>query len=176
MRHTLLSITLALVSITALAQTEAPTVAGMYFQAASSYTRLELATSSGFKTSGAAKAMFSYGIAKVRGKWLYRGTSAAAQVRSRPTFVLVSQVDVSTQAIALIRLDVKKDNREAQYCEASAWSGVKEENKDTISLTVIRQPNTNNLTITPASDLPPGEYLLIADQSKGYDGYDFSVK
>jgi hypothetical protein len=76
----------------------------------------------------------------------------------------------------LIRLDVKKDHREAEYVEAGVWSGVKEENKDTIPLNVTRQPNTNNLTITPVSDLPSGEYLLMADQGKGYDGYDFSVK
>lgn len=177
MRHALLTITLALVGITALAQTEAPTVAGMYSQAASSYTRMELATSSGFKIHGALKSGFTYGIAKVKGDWLYRGTSAAVQLTTpRPAFVLVSQVDVSTQAIALVRFDVKKNHRAAQYCEAGVWSGATVENKDTIPLTVIRQPNTNNLSITTASDLPAGEYLLIADQSKGYDGYDFSVK
>lgn len=180
MRHVLnkalLSATLALVSITALAQTAAPTVAGMYSQTASGYTRVELATSSGFKTHGALKSGFSYGIAKVKGDWLYRGTSAPAQLTNRPTFVLVSLIDVSTQAIALVRFDVKKDHRETQYCEAGPWSGVKEENKNTIPLTISRQPDTNTLTITPASDLPPGEYLLIADQSKGYEGYDFSVK
>jgi len=176
MKKLLLAITIALVNTTALAQAAVPTLAGMQYQTASGFTRMELATSSGFKTSGAAKAVFTYGIAKIRGKWLYRGTSASTQVSSRPTLVFVSQIDVSTQAIALIRLDVKKDHREAEYCEASVWSGVKEENKDTIPLTVTRQPNANNLTITPASDLPAGEYLLIADQSKGYDGYDFSVK
>ncbi|MGB8060510.1 MAG: hypothetical protein WCF26_01270 [Candidatus Sulfotelmatobacter sp.] len=61
------------------------------------------------------------------------------------------------------------------FCSAG-WSGVTLENKNTIPLTVTRQPNTNNLAITTASDLPAGEYLLIADQGKGYDGYDFSVK
>jgi len=176
MKKVPLSIALALVSITALAQTEAPRVAGMYSQTVSGYTRMELATSSGFKTHGALKAGFTYGIAKIKGDWLYRGTSAAAQVTNRPAFVLVSQVDVSTQAIALVRFDVKKDHRVAQYCEAGVWSGVTVENKDTIPLTVTRQPNTNNLSITTASDLPAGEYLLIADQGKGYDGYDFSVK
>jgi hypothetical protein len=176
MRKTLLAITLALAGMTAFAQTAAPTLAGMYSQTASDYTRMELATSSGFKTHGALKSGFSYGIAKIKGDWLYRGTSAAAQLTNRPALILVSQIDVSTQAIALVRFDVKKDHREAQYCEASAWSGVKEENKNTIPLTVTRQANTNNLTITPASDLPAGEYLLIADQGKGYDGYDFSVK
>ena len=158
MKKELISITLALVSITVLAQTAAPTVAGMYSQTASGYTRMELATSSGFKTHGALKSGFTYGVAKIKGDWLYRGTSAAAQLASRPTFVLVSQIDVSTQAIALVRFDLKKDHRIAQYCEAGAWSGVTLENKNTIPLTVTRQPNTNNLSITTASDLPAGEY------------------
>jgi len=115
----------------------------------------------GFKTHGALKSGLTYGIAKVKGDWLYRGTSAAAQLTNRPTFVLVSQIDVSTQAIALVRFDIKKDHRVAQYCEAGAWSGVTVENKSTIPLTVTRQPNTNNLSITTASDLPAGEYRLI---------------
>jgi hypothetical protein len=176
MKNTIIAIVLALVSMTALAQTETPTLAGMYSQAASSYTKMELATSSGFKTHGALKAGFSYGIAKVKGDWLYHGNTAAAQLTVRPAFVLVSLIDVSTQSIALVRFGIKKDHREAQYCEAGAWSGVKEENKNMIPLTVTRIPNTNTLTITPAADLPAGEYLLIADQAKGYDGYDFSVK
>jgi len=160
----------------AFAQTGTPTLAGMYSQAAPNYTKMELATSSGFKTHGALKAGFSYGIAKVKGDWLYHGTVASAQLTVHPTFVLVSQIDVSTQAIALLRFDVKKDHREAQYIEVGIWSGATEENKNTIPLTVTRTPNTNTLTITPVADLPPGEYLLIADQGKGYDGYDFTVK
>lgn len=155
---------------------QAPTAAGMYSQSESGYTRMELATSSGFKTHGAWKAGFSYGIAKVKGTWLYRGPHAVVQLTNRPTLILFSQIDVSTQAIALVNFEAKKDHREAQYCEVGVWSGVKEENKDIIPLIVTRQPNTNNLTITPATDLPAGEYLLIADQGKGYDGYDFSVK
>jgi hypothetical protein len=165
-----------IVGTTMFAQTTTPTLAGLYSQTASGYTRMELSTSSGFKTHGALKAGFSYGIAKVKGDWLYRGTSATAQLTNRPAFVLVSQIDVSTQAIALIRFDTKKDHREAQYCEAGVWSGVTEENRNTVPLTVTRVPNSNTLTITPASDLPAGEYLLIADQAKGYDGYDFAVK
>jgi len=176
MKKALLAITLAVVSMKVFAQTAAPTVAGLYSQTTSGYTRMELATSSGFKTQGALKSGFSYGIAKVKGDWLYRGSSAEAHLTNRPTFVLISQIDVSTQGIALVRFDVKKDHREAQYCEAGAWSGVTVENKNAVPLTVTRQPNTNTLTIIPASDLPSGQYLLIADQGKGYDGYDFSVK
>ncbi|MGB7105122.1 MAG: hypothetical protein WBD39_00110 [Candidatus Acidiferrales bacterium] len=170
-------IALVLITVgTMSAQTGTPTLAGMYSQIAFDYTKMELATSSGFKTHGALKAGFSYGIAKVKGDWLYRGNTATAQRTSRPMFILVSQIDVSTQSIALIRFDAKKDHREAQYIEVGIWSGATEENKNTIPLTVTRIPNTNTLTITPVADLPAGEYLLIADQAKGYDGYDFSVK
>lgn len=154
-----------------------PAQAGMYIRSASGYTRIELAYSSGFKTSGLGKSMLSYGVAKIKGKWLYKGPSAVAQFDGpRPTFVLVSLADVSAQVIALVKFDVKKDHREAQYCEASAWSGVKIEDRDTVPVSVTRMPDSNNLIITPAGDLPAGEYLLIADPAKGYQGYDFGVK
>jgi hypothetical protein len=164
-----------ILSLSAFAQTT-PTAAGLYYQSSGTNTRMELATSSGFKTSGTAKAAFSYGIAKTKGKWLYRNPAASAQVAHRPVFTLVSVIDVSTQSIGLIPFNVKKDHREAEYIEVGIWTGVKEENKDSIPLTVTRIPDTNTLTITPASDLPAGEYLLITDQGKGYDGYDFAVK
>ena len=176
MKTAIAAMVLALVSLTAFAQTETPTLAGMYSQTAPGYTKMELATSSGFKTRGALKAGFTYGIAKVKGDWLYHGNAAATLLTNRPTFVLVSLIDVSTQSIALVRFDIKKDHREAQYTEVGIWSGVTEENKNTVPLTVARIPNTNTLTIAPATDLPAGEYLLIADQGKGYDGYDFTVK
>ena len=85
-------------------------------------------------------------------------------------------MDISTQAVALVRFDVKKDHREAESCEASVWTGVNTGDKNVVPLTVARIPNSNNLTIVPQADLPAGEYLLIADQGKGYDGYDFGVK
>jgi hypothetical protein len=177
-RTKLIAVSMLLIPLFAFAQDKTfPTVVGTYYQSPSGYVRLELATSSGFKTSGTGKAMFSYGIAKIKGKWLYRSPGAAVQLTyRRPTFMLVSQIDVSTQAIALIRMDVKKDHREAEFCEAGAWTGVNEEDKNVVALSVVRIPESNNLEIAPAADLPPGEYLLIADTGKGYDGYDFGVK
>lgn len=154
-----------------------PSQAGAYYQSSSDYSRLELNTSSGFKTGGVAKSMFSYGIAKIKGKWLYRNPSALIQLSEhRPVFVLVSQINVSTQAVALLLLDAKKDHREAEYCEVGAWSGVNMQNKNIIPMTVTRISNSNNLLITPVNDLPAGEYLLITDAGKGYNGYDFGVK
>lgn len=160
----------------ALGQTpQTPTLSGLYSQSESGYTKMEMATSSGFKTSGVAKSAFSYGIAHVHGKWTYNGKAAAAQISSQPTFVLVSQVDVSTQSVGLVRFDVKKDRREAEMCDADMWTGVNTGNKDIVPLTVTRISGTNNLLVKPTSPLPVGEYLLITDAGKGYDGYDFSV-
>ncbi len=175
----LILIVLGFLSIsTVIAQTKPlPTVPGTWYQSPSGYTRMELATSSGYKAAGVAKSAITYGVSKVKGKWLYRNASAAAQLTDhRPVFVLISVIDVSTQSVALVRLDVKKNEREAQYCEAGIWTGIKEEDKNIVLLSVTRIPDTNNLTITPTADLPNGEYLLITDQGKGYDGYDFGVK
>jgi hypothetical protein len=169
---------LAAFSIGVMAQDKSvPTALGCYYSSPSGPSRLELATNSGFKTSGAAKVAFSYGIAKIKGKWLYRNPNAIAQLSDhRPAFTLVSQMDVSTQGITLLRLDAKKDHREAQYFEAGAWSGAKIEDKNMIPLTVTRIQNSNNLTIVPQSDLSAGEYLLVTDVGKGADGYDFGVR
>ena len=167
-----------LTTVTALTQDKpAPTAAGMYYSSPSGPSRLELVTNSGFKTSGAAKAAFSYGIAKAKGKWLYRNPAAVAQLSDhRPAFTLVSLIDVSTQSITLLRFDVKKDHREAQFVEVGIWTGAKAEDKNILPLTVTRIPDSNNLTIVPQADLPSGEYLLITDVAKGADGYDFGVK
>jgi hypothetical protein len=167
-----------LTGVVALAQDKpVPTTVGFYYSSPSGSSRMELATNSGFKTSGTAKAAFSYGIAKVKGKWLYRNPTAIAQLSDRrPAFTFVSQIDVSTQGITLLRLDVKKDHREAQYIEVGVWSGAKMEDKNVVPLSVTRIPNSNNLTIVSQADLPAGEYLLITDAAKGADGYDFGVK
>jgi hypothetical protein len=154
-----------------------PSAPGVYTQSPSGYAKAELTISSGFKSSGVWKAAVSYGAAKIKGKWIYKGSSAITQLASRrPAFTLVSPIDISTQVVALVRFEIKKDHREAEYCEASVWTGVQMENKDTIPLTVTRIPNTNTLLIVPASDLPAGEYLLVTDATKGYQGYDFVVK
>jgi hypothetical protein len=167
-----------LTNVVGLAQDKAvPTTVGLYYATPSGPSRLELATNSGYKTTGTAKAAFSYGIAKAKGKWLYRNPAASAQLSDhRPVFTLVSQIDVSTQAIALLRFDVTKDHREAQYFEYGMWTGIKAEDKNVLPTTVTRIPNSNNLTIVPQNDLPAGEYLLITDSGKGTEGYDFGVK
>ncbi|MGA7447854.1 MAG: hypothetical protein WBQ43_02770 [Terriglobales bacterium] len=84
---------------------DSPVIAGVYYQSPTGYVRMELATSSGFKTSGVLKGMASYGVAKIHSKWLYRNPAAAAKLSDRrPMLTLISQVDISTQAVTLVRI------------------------------------------------------------------------
>src|SRR6266481_979898 len=95
MRRYITLLLATLTSVVSLAQDKpVPTTAGLYYSSPSGPSRLELATNSGFKTTGVAKSAFSYGIAKAKGKWLYRNPAAMAQFPDhRPVFTLVSQID-----------------------------------------------------------------------------------
>jgi hypothetical protein len=101
----------ALACILALAQDKpAPSTAGLYYSSPSGPSRLELATSSGFKAGGSAV------FGKVKGRWLYRNPAAITQLSDHhPIFILVCLMDVSTQAVTLLRLDVKKDLTAGEY-------------------------------------------------------------
>lgn len=155
------------------AKAQLPTVPGLY----QGTTRLELSTNSGFKTKGAWKTGFTYGVAHTKGVWVYRGQHAAIQISdSKPTFTLVSLTDVSTNSIVLLRCDIQKKDREIQFVDVNVWSGANTENKNVVPVSVSRISGTNDLLITPAADLPAGEYLLITTPStNGYSGYDFGI-
>ncbi len=168
----------SLTSVASLAQDKptVPTQPGTYFQSSTGYVRMERIHSNGTTTSGKAKAMFSYGIAKVGVEWTYNNPNAALQLSDRkPVFVLISQVETSTQDIVLTRFDQKKDHREMLVAQGSAWSGTKMGPKNTVQISVVRDA-AGSLIITPLADLPVGEYFLITDLSSGYEGHDFGVK
>ncbi len=82
----------------------------------------------------------------------------------------------------LIRLDAKKDRREAPHTSitASIFTGATAQtgNTNVVPLLVTRISDSNNLVIVPVTDLPPGEYLLMTGpfNAYGYSGYDFGVK
>jgi hypothetical protein len=150
---------------------------GTFYKSPTGDVLMERVSQSGFKTTGKTKSMFSYGIAKVNGLWVYRNPSATLQLSdNKPTFVVVPvpQQEVSIQDFALVKMEQKKDHRESEYCKAGAWSGAKLENKSGVKLNVTRTPE-GNITVTPADDLPVGEYLLVTTPGYGAMGYDFGV-
>ncbi len=138
---------------------------------------MERVSQSGFKTTGKTKAMFSYGIAKINGLWVYKNPAAILQLSdNKPTFVVVPipQQEVSIQDFALVKMEQKKDHRESEYCKAGAWSGTQLENKSGVKLNVTRTQE-GNITVTPAEELTAGEYLLVTMPGFGAMGYDFGV-
>jgi hypothetical protein len=155
---------------------QAPTKAGTYYLSTSGYSLLERVSSSGFKTNGKAKAMFSYGISKISGLWAYDKPTAALRVPdSKPKFYVVSVGENSIQDIVLLKkMDQKKDHREAEYCKAGAWTGVRLENKSGVPLDVKRTSG-GDITVTPTEDLAVGEYLLVTGPGGGAIGYDFGI-
>lgn len=155
-------------------QAPTPTAAGVYMKTADGYAQMERVTQSGFKTKGMAKVMFSYGIAKLDGVFIFKNPTAFLRITERkPTFLLVSPGEVSMQDIALVKMEQKKDHRESQFCKAGAWTGVKLENQSGVALDVARTPI--GITITPREPLEPGEYLLVTMPGGGAMGYDFGV-
>ncbi|MFZ0479324.1 MAG: hypothetical protein WAL71_09255 [Terriglobales bacterium] len=178
MKKARITIALAILSIavTALAQDKPiPSQSGVYYHSPTGYVRMERIHASGQNTSGKAKSMFSYGIAKVGVEWTYNNPHSILQLSDhRPVFVFISPVETSTQDIVLTRFDQKKDHREMMVASASAYTGTKMGPKNTVPISVTRDEG-NNLIITPLEDLPAGEYFLITDLSSGYEGHDFGV-
>ncbi len=168
-------ITLACISALAQDKPTVPTQSGTYYQSPTGYVRVERIHSNGQNTSGKAKSMFSYGIAKVGVEWTYNNPHSILQLSDRrPVFVLVSPVETSTQDIVLTRFDQKKDHREMMVASGSMYTGTKMGPKNTVPISVVRDAG-NNLVITPLAELPAGEYFLITDLSSGYEGHDFGV-
>lgn len=156
-----------------------PTQPGMFYQTSTGYTRAERIDSTGLKNSGLAKSAFTYGIAKVGVDITYANPNAILQLTERrPVFVFVSQAEISTQQILLVQFRQKKDYREIKKCKANAWTGVNCSVEGRVPLNVIRD-SSDNLVITPTTDLAPGEYFLLTGNMAGWgenSGYDFGVK
>jgi hypothetical protein len=158
-----------------------PTQEGMFYRTSAGYTRLERINPTGSKSSGVAKAGFTYGIAKAGVDVTYSGPGAQLQLEERrPVFVYVSTAETSTQQIILVRFRQKKDHRESMTCKVGLWSGVNcsVETKTRVDLDVRRDP-ANNIVIQPKAALTAGEYLLMTGPPAGWNersGYDFGVR
>jgi len=126
-----------------------------------------------------AKSMFSYGIAKIGVDLTYFRPSAVLQLTERkPVFVLVSQTEVSTQQIILVKLRQKKDRRELKKVSGSVYTGIKDSVEGRVDVTAIRD-SSNNIVLTPVVSLDPGEYIIFTGAMAGWgenSGYDFGVK
>lgn len=149
--------------------------AGMYIDRAGALVKMEHAATSGISTKGVAKSAFVPG-AMPSVVWDYSGAQAPIRVSARPRLVYKIRANqaVSERDIVLVRMDQKSDHREIRVGKVGAWTGnsrVGFDESKLIPITVTR--NGDTLEISPADDLPAGEFFLSAGFSPV--GYDFGV-
>jgi len=156
-----------------------PTEYGAYLKSSDGWQKLYIAPSSGTHSSSAAKVALSYGIASAKSVITYRGSSTPVKTGAKPLFLLAGMsTDVSPRDIVIVRLKQKKDHRELQIGKVNLYSGSRFEYppEDVFDVNVVEGGSTR--TITPETDLKPGEYILFTSQQTGVqlDGYDFTVQ
>jgi hypothetical protein len=115
--------------------------------------------------------------------WTFRGAEAPLELSDRrPVFYVKENPAIANVAgrtdrdLLIVRFDKKKDRRELQTTNGGNMftfkSGI---SRDRMPDVVATRLSDGVFTVTPTSDLPPGEYL-ITFSSMGTTGYDFGVK
>jgi len=170
---------LCLCTAMASAQTQ-PTADGVYLQNGNHLDKLYVASTSGVRSSGAAKVAFSYGIASIKVVLEYRDATAPVKTSlARPIFHVLGNMSTAPRDIVIVHLQQKKDHRELQTAKANAYSGMKMEYSPADVTEVDVMDSEKERIITPKADLKPGEYIIFtgspSPMPSGYGGYDFSV-
>ena len=116
----------------------------------------------------------SPGFFKAKAKLRVNGTSA--KMRIKPTqkaeFIVQLAMGVDPNKIKLYKLDVSGGKRETVILTVVAFSGATAELK-TLTLDVTKY-GQSSYKLTPAQQLLPGEYVLVATDST--DAYCFAVQ
>lgn len=145
---------------------------------------------------GVTAAVTPFGLGKVKTKANLPGTTASLQIKdSRPVFYFYldtksgglntsSGIPSTPNEFALVRFNVRSDNREITIAKANAWGA-----KGGLSDEYVMQFKAENVgngvfKVTPASDLKNGEYgfYLInsgnsnASSAVGSKFFDFGVR
>jgi hypothetical protein len=157
-----------------------PTENGTYLQAPTHWDNLYVAGVSGIRTSGAAKTMFTYGVASMKSVLVFRDATAPVKTSTvRPVFRIIGNTTGAPRDIVIVQLQQKRDHRELQVGKANVYSGMKYE-YPAEDVTKLDVTDTDQYRIVrPQVPLKPGEYILFtgspSPMPNGYGGYDFSV-
>jgi hypothetical protein len=173
---------LAIACISGLAQAQPSATdfesAGMYYRTSAGWSKLDLLQYNGTAVRGTEKAIFGMGPT---GVWLFPNNHAPAQLTERnPIFYLRRNPDnprpFSARSLAIVRLESKKDHREIKVSSISGFWGTAKTGYDEKKVvpTAVKQISDNLYSIAPATELEPGEYLLVSGFSP--IGYDFGIK
>jgi hypothetical protein len=153
---------------------------GFYYQSAQGWKKLEVTSSSGFRTTHGASAIAGVPPGAVR---IYDGSEAPNQFENRrPVFgirVDASRPDASglnVRDLLIVRMAKRKDHREIQVMEGGfASQRVGLNSKDLLELTLTAVAD-RTYTLVPKSDLARGEYLVTFRGANGTAGYDFGIR
>jgi hypothetical protein len=115
--------------------------------------------------------------------WAFRGAESSVQLSSRRPVFYVSQnaaldevVGRREHDLVIIQFDMKNDCRELFTTGDGIMFTVKRAiPKDHMPDVLTTRIGNGLFTVTPASDLEPGEYL-VTFSSEGVGGYDFGIK
>jgi hypothetical protein len=153
---------------------------GLYYKSAQGWNKLDVTSSSGFRTTHGASALAGVPPGAVR---LYDGSEAPNQFENRrPVFgirVDASRPDVpgfTVRDLLMVRVAKKKDHRELQIMRggfASLRVGLSSKDIVEVTLTTVAG---RTFTLAPQNDLAPGEYVITFRGANGTAGYDFGVK
>jgi hypothetical protein len=158
-----------------------PVKMGLYYKdAASGWLAIESHAAGKMKTKGMWGAVLSQGITGVQLVEVFPGAQAIVQIpERRPTFYLrtsylgAENTQRMIKEIIIVRFDKKKNSREVETVSGGGMTGTRVGfKKSAIRECTVSQIGDDLLSVTPDTDLEPGEYLLTTNR---FDKYDFGI-
>ena|SRR5579884_2709016 len=151
---------------------------GVYYLDAGTWKPLSLITPTSSSDDNAPHGMFTWSKKNIVVQ--YPEAAAHTNLPAHPKFC-TSGTATDVNSIFVVKLSEKGDHRELQVGKGTAATAAKvkyrQEDLQPINVT---PSGSDALEITPKQDLPPGQYLVVAqNQSNRSDpnaGYDFGVK
>jgi hypothetical protein len=155
---------------------EVPPEFGVYYREAGTWIRIAGVEPAQTNSNGMARALLSWGLAGINVLQVYQGSKAPVQISSeRPTFY-VRGLAPSAAEVMLLRFDEKRDSRELRIARVSPFSTQAGPRIQDLTGAIVTRIGNDVVTITPRSELKPGEYLLrIASPELSSVGYDFGI-
>ena len=155
---------------------EVPPEFGVYYREAGTWIRIAEVEPAQTNSNGMARALLSWGLAGINVLQVYQGSKAPVQISSeRPTFY-VRGLAPSAAEVMLLRLDKKRDSRELRIARVSPFSTQAGPRIQDLTGAIVTRVGNDVVTITPKSELKPGEYLLrVASPELSPGGYDFGI-
>ena len=146
---------------------------------------MDAAHSIGFKSTGVAKAAFSYGAASAKMKAQFRDPRSPYQLKTGDLAICLVGLTDNGRDMTLARFQQEKDRRELQMASMRLWSGVNAQidPKSVIPVDVQKLSDKTYL-VKNKEPLPEGEFILFtivpdvaamakANTPSSLGGYDF---